>query len=163
MKLETIKVADLTPDPANVRRHSRRNLDSIKASLTRFGQVKPIVVDGKGVVIAGNGTLQAAIELGMTEIKALRTKLVGAEAVAYAIADNRTAELAEWGEPELAKMLSALALEDEALLDAAGWSQAELDAMALPEFKPVDVDVDGSDAQGDKRTVCPECGHEFSA
>jgi len=61
--------AELSLDPANVRKHDRRNLDAIKASLRKFGQQKPIVVDTKGIVLAGNGTLTAAKELGWSEIE----------------------------------------------------------------------------------------------
>jgi ParB-like chromosome segregation protein Spo0J len=49
----------------------------------------------RGVVIAGNGTLAAAVELGWKDIDVVETKLKGQEAVAFAIADNRTAELAD--------------------------------------------------------------------
>lgn len=64
MKTERVTVASLLFDPANVRKHGERNLDAIKASLARFGQQKPIVVDGDGIVRAGNGTLIAAEQLG---------------------------------------------------------------------------------------------------
>jgi len=68
MNIESIDINEIHADPANVRRHPERNLASIKASLARFGQQRPIVVDGNGVVRAGNGTLEAARQLGWTEI-----------------------------------------------------------------------------------------------
>src|SRR5262245_38550804 len=88
LTVERVRIADLRPDPANVRRHGERNLDSIKASLSRFGQQKPIVVDGTGTVVAGNGTLEAALALGWTRIDIVRTDLIGEEAAAFAIADT---------------------------------------------------------------------------
>ena len=112
MDIEHLPLADLSPDPANARRHGERNLDQVKASLRRFGQQKPIVVDATNVVRAGNGTLAAARALGWTTIAAVRSELIGAEMSAYAIADNRTAELAEWD----AEMLSAT-LADPAVGD----------------------------------------------
>jgi len=129
MKTERVPIDSVTLDPANVRRHPERNLATIKASLSRFGQQKPIVVDGDGIVRAGNGTLAAAKALGWKEIAVVRSTLAGSEATAYAIADNRTAELAEWDEDALAETLSALQCEDEALLDAAGFDSAELSKM----------------------------------
>lgn len=129
METQRINISELSCDPANVRAHDGKNLDAIKASLQRFGQQKPIVVDEKGVVIAGNGTLTAARALGWEAINIVRTELAGAEATAYAIADNRTAELAEWDDEALAKQLSALQIEDEALVEAAGFSDAELTAL----------------------------------
>jgi len=126
METQRIDISELACDPANVRAHDAKNLDAIKGSLQRFGQQKPIVVDEKGIVIAGNGTLTAARALGWDAINIVRTELAGAEATAYAIADNRTAELAEWDDEALAKQLSALQIEDEALVEAAGFSDEEI-------------------------------------
>ena len=132
MQTERVTVASLLFDPANVRKHGERNLDAIKASLARFGQQKPIVVDGDGIVRAGNGTLMAAKALGWDEIEIVRTNLRGSEATAYAIADNRTAELAEWDEGALAEQLAALQIDDEALAAATGFDASEIERMALP-------------------------------
>jgi DNA modification methylase len=133
MKLTTTKITELSLDPSNVRKHSRRNLDAIKASLRKFGQQKPIVVDVKGIVLAGNGTLTAAQELGWTEIQIVRTELAGVEATAFAIADNRTAELAEWEEDKLSQVLQSLKVEDADLLAATGYDAAEVDKMSKAE------------------------------
>ena len=132
MKTERVTIASLLFDPANVRKHGERNLDAIKASLARFGQQKPIVVDADGIVRAGNGTLMAAKALGWDEIEIVRTNLRGSEATAYAIADNRTAELAEWDEGALAEQLAALQIDDEALAAATGFDASEIERMALP-------------------------------
>ena len=139
MNIQSIAVAELSLDPSNVRKHSRRNLDAIKASLRKFGQQKPIVVDAKGIVLAGNGTLTAAKELGWTEIQATRTELAGVEATAFAIADNRTAELAEWDEDGLAKVLESLKVEDADLLAATGYDAAEVDKMVGVEVTEDEV------------------------
>jgi len=127
MQIERLSVADLSLDPSNVRKHSRRNLDAIKASLRKFGQQKPIVVDAKGIVLAGNGTLTAAKELGWTDIDIIRTELAGVEATAFAIADNRTAELAEWDD-NLADVLQSLA-SDGYDITQIGFDDSDLNAL----------------------------------
>jgi hypothetical protein len=137
MKIERINVAELSLDPSNVRKHDRKNLDAIKASLRKFGQQKPIVVDAKGIVLAGNGTLTAAKELGWTEIEITRTTLQGVEATAFAIADNRSAELAEW-EDSLNDVLKSLQDEGVDLADL-GYSpedvgQFSANAVEMPEL-----------------------------
>lgn len=139
MNHQTIALADLSLDPSNVRKHSRRNLDAIKASLRKFGQQKPIVVDAKGIVLAGNGTLTAAQELGWTEIQIVRTELAGVEATAFAIADNRTAELAEWEEDKLSQVLQSIKVEDADLLAATGYDAAEVDKMIGAEVTEDEV------------------------
>lgn len=128
LKIESALVDSLSPDPANARRHGERNIETIKASLRRFGQQKPIVVDANGIVRAGNGTLEAAKALGWDKIVIVRSDLAGSEATAFAIADNRTAELAEWDGAALAEQLRSLQSEDFDL-EAVGYDDDEIAAL----------------------------------
>ena len=120
LRIETVNVNSLTPDPANARKHDGKNLKAIASSLEKFGQRKPIVVTPDSIVVAGNGTLEAAKSLGWTEIAIARTPVGWSwdQIKAFALADNRTAELAEWDDKVLADQL----LE----LDANGWELEEL-------------------------------------
>lgn len=129
----TKPLADLISDPANVRKHSEKNIEAIKSSLARFGQQTPIVVDSKGVIRKGNGTAEAAKALGWTEITCVVTDLAGAEATAYAIADNRTGELADWDHEALKVQLEALIEEDADLLPAAGFTEEDFDELVSAE------------------------------
>lgn len=133
MNTERVPIDSLVFDPANVRKHGEKNLATIKASLSRFGQQKPIVVDANGVVRAGNGTLAAAKALGWKEIAVVRSTLSGSEATAYAIADNRTAELAEWDEDALAQTLAALQIESDELATATGFDLKDIEALTAPD------------------------------
>lgn len=140
MELELCRIDTLTHDPRNSRLHDDRNLESIRNSLERFGQQKPIVVDKDGVVVAGNGTLTAAAELGWTEISCVRTGLGNQEAVAYAIADNRTSDLADWDLEQLQTSLDSL---DPDLLDYTGF-----DILDRAQFSMGGLDEgEGSDVQ----------------
>jgi ParB-like chromosome segregation protein Spo0J len=98
MKIETLQIRDLTPDPDNARLHDDKNLKAIQGSLKEFGQRKPIVITEAGVIVAGNGTVEAAKRLGWTEIEAVRVPgdWTPNQIKAFALADNRTAELASW-------------------------------------------------------------------
>jgi site-specific DNA-methyltransferase (adenine-specific) len=120
LKIETVAINSLTPDPANARKHDGKNLQAIENSLLKFGQRKPICVTPDSIVVAGNGTLEAAKSLGWTEIVIARTPVGWSweQIRAFALADNRTAELAEWDDKVLADQL----LE----LDANGWELEEL-------------------------------------
>jgi hypothetical protein len=129
MQVEVLPLDALHVDPANVRRHPARNLDSIKASLARFGLQKPIVIDAHNVVRAGNGTLEAARALGWETIACVRTPLRGVEAVGYSLADNRSAELAEWDDEGLAEVLRGLQSEPDFDLAAVGFADDEVDAL----------------------------------
>jgi len=120
MKLEQIAIDTLITDPNNARKHSDKNLKAIIGSLNQFGQRKPIVIDKGNVVIAGNGTLEAARRIGWKELQAVRVPedWTAEQIKAFALADNRSSELANWDDSILAQQL----LE----LDEHGWDISEL-------------------------------------
>jgi site-specific DNA-methyltransferase (adenine-specific) len=119
MKIETLAIKDLTPDPQNARQHDTKNLKAIEGSLAQFGQRKPIVITEANVIVAGNGTVAAAKNLGWEKIEAVRVPSDWSkdQVKAFALADNRTAELATWA-PEV---LAAQLIE----LESAGFEIAE--------------------------------------
>ena len=91
-------IDQLTPDPANPRRHSKKQIRQIAESIRIFGFNVPILIDREGKVIAGHGRLLACRELGVTEVPTLcLDHLTPAQARAFMIADNRLTEIATWG------------------------------------------------------------------
>lgn len=121
-------LAELVPDPRNARQHDARNLEAIRGSVTAFGQLRPLVVqESTGHVVAGNGTLAVLRDLGWTHAAVVVAPLSDAKARAFAIADNRTAELASWDVAQLQAALIDPALDG--LLDAVGFSAAEIDEL----------------------------------
>lgn len=142
MEIERIAIKELHQDSSNCRRHPDRNIKAIMASLKRFGQQKPVVIDHDNVVKAGNGTMNAARKLGWTHLDCVRSLLPEAELQAFAVVDNKTAELAEWG-AELDAFLSNVPsllpdfnLSEFGFLegDACNDIMAPLDTDILPDF-----------------------------
>jgi DNA modification methylase len=134
MNIENLAIVDLIPDPQNARQHDEKNLKAIEGSLKEFGQRKPIVITESGVIVAGNGTVEAAKRLAWTHIEAVKVPndWTPDKIKAFAIADNRTAELANWNQEVLTSQL--LELEGE------GWELAEFgfEAFELPDDdKPI--------------------------
>jgi DNA modification methylase len=167
--LQSLKVSidTLTLDPANARKHGTKNLDAIKASLHAFGQRKPIVVQRKGMIVrAGNGTLEAAKALGWSHLAAVIIDEDNATASQFAIADNRTAELAEWDDETLASLLDvmepadreALAFDEDdmrELIDGLDPSQPEVVEDEVPEVPDDPVTKTGDLIMlGDHRLLC---------
>jgi DNA modification methylase len=124
------------------------DVEAIAASLRRFGQQKPIVVQkSSGYCVAGNHILRAARSLGWTEIAANVVAMDDATASAYMLVDNRTADLGSYDDDLLAAILAEQAAADNlaatgydaddvaALLRAAGLS-AERDPDAAPDLPP---------------------------
>lgn len=159
-RYETMQVSDVMPDPSNARKHGQRNLEAIASSLKAFGQQKPIVVDGRGICLAGNGTLEAARSLGWQTIQAVRSELSPVEAVAYGIADNRSAELAEWDLEVLPKLLESLDDETREAIDfpeeaLTVLGAASPESLQVPDSQEIDVE------SFEGRHQCPRCGFEF--
>jgi hypothetical protein len=126
-----VPIGDLVPDPANARLHNERNIGAIEASLSKFGQRSPIVVQKRGMVVrAGSGRLEAARNLGWTEIAAIVVDESDREATAFAIADNRTAELATWDSDVLPDFLFDMRDDDDGDL-LIGWSVDDLALMKI--------------------------------
>lgn len=144
-----VAVSKLKPDPKNVRTHSERNIRAVMASLKRYGQRKPIVALKAGTIVAGNGTFEAAKrlaagskELGLDAdprwLQVAVSRFESKEdAVAYAIADNKTAELADWDYEGLAEQLRDM---DEDLRGYTGFAPHEIEPLLAAEWEPPKVE-----------------------
>ncbi len=125
-----VPVGSLKIDPANARKHDKTNLAAIRASLEAFGQRLPLIVRKDGMVVeVGNGRLMVAKRMKWKHIAALVVDEPEEIAAAFAIADNRTAELATWDRTTLEHTLAALARHDAQLAMATGFTGNELEAM----------------------------------
>ncbi len=131
MKLVKFELDTLTLDPENARLHSDRNIEVIAQSLEKFGQQKPIVVDGENVVVAGNGTVLAARKLGWQAVYGVRSDLNGMDRRAYAIADNRATDTSQWDFAQLIRQLDEIEQEmgDTAFTGFSDFDVADLRAM----------------------------------
>jgi ParB-like chromosome segregation protein Spo0J len=119
MHIETVKISTLKLDPANVNDHDEESIAAIMRSLAEFGQQKIVVVDGDGVVKAGNGVVLAAMRLCWKEIVVHQTNLSGPKLEAYAIADNKTATFSGLSKPKLAAMLAKIEVDNAAIVAVA--------------------------------------------
>ncbi len=97
MARRTTKLSDLKRDPENARKRSERATATLANSLKQFGAARSVVMDGDGIIRAGNGTVEAAEAAGITKAKVIdakpdelvvvrRADLTGEAAKAYAIA-----------------------------------------------------------------------------
>ena len=110
-KLEIIyrPVADLRVNPANARKHSQKQVEKIAASIQSFGFNVPLLTNGEDQLVAGHGRFAAARHIGLTEVPTIAIAgLTEAQLRAFAIADNRIAELSSWDEAILASELEEL-------------------------------------------------------
>jgi hypothetical protein len=115
-KVRRVPLSSLVRDPDNPRHRTARATGAIAGSLAEFGPARSAVIDGEGVVRAGNGTVEAALAAGIADalvVDAPDDALVvvrkagwsRGQALAYALADNQCTDLSvNLDEPLLARL-----------------------------------------------------------
>jgi len=149
-----IKLTKLKPYERNAKKHPQEQIDRLALHIEGVGWDQPIVVDENMVILKGHGRRMAALKLGLTEVPVVIAEgLSEAQKKAVRIADNKLAE-SPWDDDLLRFELDDLAL--------AGWDLGELgfDPPIDPDFQPGTEDDQGK-LDEKKKTICPECGHEF--
>jgi hypothetical protein len=132
--VEQRPTADLIVNARNARTHSARQVEQIAASIFKFGFIIPIVVNDKGVVLAGHGRLRAAQRLGLKEVPIIVVKHLTEELQrAFMLADNRLAELAGWDEELLRVELQELSLVIDFEFEVTGFETVDLDRLEAPK------------------------------
>lgn len=128
MKVELIDIGRVIPYARNPRRNEQA-IAKVAASIKEYGFRQPIVVDEEMVIIAGHTRLQAAQQLGLTKVPVhTATGLTATQVKAYRLADNRTAQEAEWDDELLGLELGELA-EQGFDLDLTGFDGDELEKL----------------------------------
>jgi ParB-like chromosome segregation protein Spo0J len=161
MKIEPWETDRIKPYEGNPRLNDAA-VDAVAESIRQFGVRQPIVVDEDGVIVVGHTRWKAAKKLGLQTVPVhVAADLTPEQRRAYRLADNKTAERAEWDVELLPIELGEL--RDEGVdLKLLGFSDKEL-AEYLREFD-TDLDDGEADAEEAGETVrCPKCGHEFAA
>jgi hypothetical protein len=144
--------------------------------LHEVGAARSIVIDENGVVLAGNATVDAAGQVGITRVRVVdadgetliavrRTGLTDKQKRRLALFDNRSAELSSW--------------DADAIMAQVGGAEALLEGLFLPqELNDLAAAVATGDnaldaefleeAEGqriglkDNAVTCPSCGHSFT-
>jgi DNA modification methylase len=130
-------------------------VDAVARSIQEFGFRQPIVVDDEGVIIIGHTRLKGAKTLGLTEVPVHVARGLSPEKIkALRIADNKTAEIAEWNLELLPIELAELQGIDFNL-DLLGFDQDELAMILNPALKDGQCDPDEVPAPPDEAITKP--------
>jgi len=153
-----MSIAELRPNPRNVRTHSKKQIRQIANSIHHFGFINPILVDKENQIIAGHGRFDGAKLLGLTSVPCLRVDhLTPAEIRAYMLADNKIALNAGWDEELLALELEELTTTDlEFDISLTGFSIAEVDHLieGITPEEPKDPEDDRLPKLDPDRAIC---------
>lgn len=128
-KLKQAKVSDLTFDDKNFNKHTEYGMSLIEKSLRNNGAGRSILIDKNNRIIAGNGVVETAAQIGLEDVQIVETdgtKIIAVKRTdidldskqgrEMALADNATgaADL-QWDAEAIAEV------EEEFDIDAGDW------------------------------------------
>lgn len=98
LKIEYLPIDSLKPYDKNARKHNKKDIAAIAASIREFGSLDPVGIwSDKNLIVEGHGRVQAAKQCGMTEVPCIRLDdLTDEQRRAYTLAHNKTAEMSGW-------------------------------------------------------------------
>lgn len=167
----------LRVDPNNARAHGKESIDGIKVSLMQYGQVFPILVrdTGGGVFtcVAGSGRLTAAKDLGWESLACIEWDGSAEQAKAFALVDNRTADLSDWDfqnfndivgellQGDEAETLMALGMDSDLLSIALEEDEPSQEVSDHPEFSTFKVVIYDPDLAGEIMSLVGDAVHKY--
>ena len=154
MQIELRPIDQIHPYPGNPRQNDDA-VDAVAKSLKEYGFRQPIVVDAEGVIIVGHTRFKAAVKLGLAQVPVhVATDLTPAQVKAYRIADNATAEIADWNYELLPIELSALQ-EMHFDIGTLGFDDEELQRIMSGDVQEGLIDPDDVPLPPDAATTQP--------
>ena len=163
MEIVYKKINELKPYENNSRTHDESQIKQICESIKEYGWTNPVLIDEKGMIIAGHGRVLGAQKLGIKEVPCIvLSGLTEAQKKAYVIADNKMALNAGWD-------FNLLSLELENLkeldfdLELTGFSADEIDGLLSTNEDIENNEYEEQDLKENNTQLhkCPECGCEF--
>ena len=150
LKIELRDISTIHPYEKNPRLNDKA-VDPVAASLKEFGFRQPIVIDGDNIIVVGHTRYRAALKLGLTKVPVhVAVDLSPEQVRAYRLADNKTAEIADWNLEilpiELSELkatgfdMGTLAFSDKELTQLLNISAAISQGLTDPDSVPLPPD-----------------------
>lgn len=143
MEILELRIQDVELDESNPRVTTEEQVELYKKILTRFGMIVPILITSENKILYDNGKYEAAKQLGMKIIRAVRIdKLSEDELRTLRLAELNAQEKGEWDFEKLYDELSKLNEDD---LFLTGFNLAEIekelgtDGDSIEEIEEIDI------------------------
>ncbi|UCD09338.1 MAG: DNA modification methylase [Dehalococcoidales bacterium] len=137
LQVQAIELFRIKPWENNPRINDHA-VDAVAESIRLYGFNVPVLCDQSLTIIAGHTRYKAAIKLGLEKIPVIILEMTDEKRRAFAIADNKTAEIASWDFPKLKEALEQLQSEDIDIRSL-GFSEDEMRRFILDEKTDEDV------------------------
>lgn len=153
-------LAELRRPERNVRMHTDKQLKEFRRSVEMFGQIRPIVIDESGIILAGNGLFETLLAMGHTEADCyVVSGLTEAQKKKLMLADNRVFDL---GVDDLAA-LDAFVLELKDDLDIPGFEEDLLRAMVMEADEASDALMEYGTIEPEQAAAITETRERYAA
>jgi len=108
-RIEQLPTSELRENPNNARTHDDKQYAALEAAIRKFSWLVPIVVDADLMILAGNARFEVAKRMGLETVPCIRADhLSETDKRAFALGENRLAEISGWNPELLQKELDAL-------------------------------------------------------
>lgn len=138
MHVSNIPIDELKPFTRNPKKHPEKQIKFLQKSFKEFGWTNPILVAQDNMIVAGHGRWEAAKQAGFTEVPVIKLDMPYEKAVAYVIADNHLAELAETDTEQLAELLQEISQIEDFDIEATGFEMDDIDDI-INELHPKEI------------------------
>ena len=140
-----LKIDEVYPYECNNKIHRQPEITKIANSIKEFGWTYPILIDENNIVLAGHKRLQAAKQIGLTEVPTIRKDdLSDAQKRAYRIIDNKSSEESEYDPTNLTLELDEIKALD---FDISKFITLNFDLDKIGETQDLDAQEDDYDAE----------------
>jgi len=168
LKIVYLPPGDLTPYEKNAKKHASADIEAIKASIRELGGFNdPIGIWGdRNIIVEGHGRQIAALELGLEKVPCIRLDhLTDEQRRAYALAHNKTQEIADYDFSILGEELAELELDFD--MSDFGFDSVieDITTSSEDESEPGEGATEYSEEDfGDEQfqCECPRCGFKFN-
>lgn len=116
--------------------------EAVRESIEKFGYINPVIINKRGVILAGHSRIDALKELGIDTVMCILVDdLTEEQEKAFRISDNRVGEFSTWDVEMLNSEMEQIGVDD---WEKFGFKKKDLEALEPPE-----------------KCMCPRCGKSF--
>jgi len=161
--VDMVDITDLKPNPRNPNKHGDMQIALLAKNIRSLGWRHPVIVSNlSGFIVAGHARLLAAQVLGCSTVPVDHQDFASSsDEMAYLIADNRIAELAEIDNAMIKDLLEELG-DGDVDVDLTGFTADAMEELVIQgQQDESPVDLDPPEDESIRPVKCPKCGFDF--
>lgn len=155
--IQQIDISLLKTNLNNVKYHNKKNIESIKKSLSEFKQYKPLIINDDYQILVGKGTFLAMKQLKYKTVFVVKKSISKKEQQELIILDNRTSQLSEMNNDIIENVFYDL---DKQKINITGYSDSQMENI-MNDISKKQLD-DQTDKINNFQITCPYCHNSFA-